>query len=233
MYQKLLDSFRSRFEGQVYRHRSATHGDIIASHLYEDLYDLNQDPRYKQRVDAAQVVYNEANRVVGKVKVRRGDGLLGQAVPGQKTKRVPGFAVARGKAANIQIASEVKIVSTAMGKQLDRVMGDIKKQNGIFKKVSPDAISIAIVGVNFSKAYRSFEGDRFYDSSPLKEAAATLATIVGDAELQAMYDEVLMLPFTATNVSPFPFGWQSWAQTNSEYNAALVRIAHEYRLRFP
>lgn len=233
MHQKLLDAFRGRFEGKEYRHRSSTHGDIIASHLYEDLYDLNQDPSYKQRVDAAQIVYNKANRVVGKVKVRRGDGLLGQVVPGQKAKRVAGFAVARGKAANIQIGAEVKIVSTAMGKQLDRVIGDIKKQNGIFRKVSKDAITVAIVGVNFATSYRSFEGDRYYDSSPIKEAAQTVANIVGDAEIQGMYDEVLMLPFSATNVAPFPFSWQQWPQTNAEYNAALVRITHEYRLRFP
>jgi hypothetical protein len=233
MHQKLLDAFRGRFDGVEYRHRSSTHGDIIAAFLYEDLYDLNQDPSYRARVDLAQIVYNKANRVVGKVNVRRGDGLLGQVVPGQRIRKEADFAVARAKVATIQIAAEVKIVSTAMGKQLDRVVGDIKKQCRIFHKVSSDAVTVAIVGVNFSTAYRSYEGDRHYDSSPVREASQTVAKIASDTEMHDMYDEVLILPFTATNVSPFPFAWKNWSQTSAEYNAALVRINNAYNHRFP
>jgi hypothetical protein len=233
MHQKLLDAFRGRFDGVEYRHRSSTHGDIIAAFLYEDLYDLNQDRSYHARADLAQIVYNKANRVVGKVNVRRGDGLLGQVVPGQKVRREAGFAVARSRVANIQIGAEVKIVSTAMGKQLDRVMGDITKQCRIFHKVSSNAVTVAVVGVNFSSSYRSYEGERHYDSSPAKEASQTLSKIASHADLHELYDEVLILPFTATNVPPFPFAWKNWSQTSAEYNAALVRINNEYHDRFP
>lgn len=232
MHRKLLDAFEGRFVGTEYRHRRSIHGDIVASHLYEDLYDLGQVPSLVSRIDAVQVVYNRANRVVGKKKVRRGDGLLGQTVPGQKVKREPGFTVARGKVANIQVAAEVKIVSTAMGKQLDRVIGDIRKQHGIFRKVTKESITVAIIGVNFSPTYRSFEGERFYDSSPLKEAAQTAAAIEAE-NLGDIYDEVLLLPFAATNVAPFPFAWQDWAEVYARYNAALVRLSNEYRTRFP
>jgi len=120
-----------------------------------------------------------------------------------------------------------------MGRQLDRVTGDIKKQCGIFHRVSSDAITVAVVGVNFSDAYRSYEGDRHYDSSPVEEASHTVVKIANDAEMHEMYDEVLVLPYTATNSTPFPFAWKNWSQTSAEYNAALVRISNEYGRRFP
>ena len=233
MPQKLLDAFRDTFSGKQYRHRSSTHGDRISSYLYEDLYDLGHAKDLVQRADAGDVVYNRSNRVVGRHKVRRGDGLLGQAVPGEKISRELWFSIPRGKVANIQIGTEVKIISTAQARQIDRAVGDIKKQHGIFKKVSPDAISVAIIGVNHSPEYRSFEGDdRYYDSSPGEEAETTMRWIERDRELHDMFDEVLVLPFRATNLPPHPFSWVRGPATVAEYNAALVRLSNIYRKRF-
>jgi hypothetical protein len=38
----VLRTFRGLFEGKRYRHRDASLGDFVASHLYEDLITLNK-----------------------------------------------------------------------------------------------------------------------------------------------------------------------------------------------
>lgn len=241
MPRKLLDNFRSLFDGVQYRHRDPTNGDRVSSQLYEDLYDYvaasGAGGRYRERIENGTLVYNRANRVTGKmiggVRVRRGDGLLGQAVPGEPLKAEPGYQVRRGAVANIQIGVEVKIVSTAMSKQFDRVVGDILKQHKMFTNVSPDAVTFVVIGVNHSPTYRSFEGDKFYDSSPQGEASRTMLRLRQELDAARAYDDLIFLPFSATNLPPHPFAWVNWQQTNAEYNAALVRLANLYAGRFP
>lgn len=46
----LLRTFRSLFEGKPYRHRIANLGDLVASHLYEDLVSLGKSQKLTERV---------------------------------------------------------------------------------------------------------------------------------------------------------------------------------------
>lgn len=242
MPEKLLDAFKGLFSSK-YRHRVSTHGDAVASQFYEDIYDYaaasGASPQYIRQVDAATLVYNKANKVTGQliggIRVRRGDGLLGQSVPGQPVHSVPGYIVKRGKVANIRMGVEAKILSTAMARQFDRLIGDIWKQQRMFKAVSPDSITVVLIGVNHSPTYRSYEGEKSYDSSPQKEAARTMERLGHELTTyqgQESYDEILFLPFAATNVAPYAFDWLDWSETTAAYNAALVRLANLYQSRF-
>ena len=118
---KLLQQFQAVFEGNLYRHRSSTHGDRVAQYLYEDLYDLNQSPKFRDRVDDESVVLGSANRTHG-VKHRRGDGSLGPIVPGESAIKTLGLLWPEESLATIQIGVEVKILAKAMIKQIDRVI---------------------------------------------------------------------------------------------------------------
>jgi hypothetical protein len=46
------------------------------------------------------------------------------------------------------------------------------------------------------------------------------------------YDELLILPYSATNRPPFPFSWMNARRTQQEYNAILLRVSAEYQRRF-
>ena len=128
----LLDGFRSVFAGQIYRHRSSTQGDRLARLFYEDLYLLSRSPVLKQRVDNLECAVTLTNRVTG-VRARRGDGTFGESLPTDPPSKESGFNVAIGSTANVQIGIEVKILSTAMIKQIDRVMNDLRHQASQFK----------------------------------------------------------------------------------------------------
>lgn len=224
------------FQGQLYRHRSSNKGDRIVSHLYEDLYDLNQSSSYHAGIQQGSLVYNRGNRVVGPiiggVRVRRGDGLLGQAVPGQPLVQEAGFAVQRGHVANIRIGIEIKIVSTAMARQFDRVMTGILDQHAVFKRVSDDCITVVMIAVNHAVEYESYEGSRVFNSSPVDEAAKTIRRFAHELTSVNLYDEVLLVPFAASNIDPFPFAWPNWQATYAAYNASLVRLGNAYESRF-
>ncbi|WP_419164220.1 hypothetical protein [Candidatus Palauibacter sp.] len=232
---KLLKQFQAVFEGNLYRHRSSTHGDRVAQYLYEDLYDLNQSPKFRDRVDDESVVLGSANRTHG-VKHRRGDGSLGPIVPGESAIRDPGFVVARGSLATIQIGVEVKILAKAMIKQIDRVIGDLKRQAEEFRRSNPQAIALGIVGVNHACSYRSVEGDRVYETGkgksgphPIHEAPAAILRL---DETKPAFDEFLILRFGATNREPYSFDWVDSTEARRDYSSALVRIAGSYQHRF-
>jgi hypothetical protein len=158
---RLLDAFRGTFKDVPYIHRNPTHGDRIAMHLFEDLLDLDRSSKLKTRIANREVVLNSQNMRKG-VKARRGDGTLGELVPHANAIQDPGFSVARGKIANIEIGIEVKILAKAMIKQIDRVMTDLREQAANFRKGLGSPICIGIVGVNHSKVCTSYEGDRSY-----------------------------------------------------------------------
>jgi hypothetical protein len=124
---RLLDGFREIFDGQAYRHRSSTQGDRLARLVYEDLYALDRSALFKNRIDDVECVVNVTNRVTG-IKVRRGDGSFGESLPTVPGVKESGFAVGVGPTANVQIGIEVKIVATAMIKQIDRVINDLSNQ---------------------------------------------------------------------------------------------------------
>ncbi len=231
MHYKLLEAFRGSFEGRKYVHRNQTIGNLIASHLYEDLLALNRSPKFVSRVQAANDVVNTANRILGR-KGRRGDGTFGQLIPGERAITETGFLVQRGPIATLEIGAESKILAKAMIKQIDRVMHDLEGQAATFRSQNPLAIAVGLVGVNWSAVYTSYEGKRKYpaDPPPSREAAEAVDRI--QRRVTGAFNELLFLSFRATNVKPYPFDWVDESQLRKEYSAALLRISNEFEVRF-
>jgi len=231
----LLKGFRELFEGHQYFHRDSSLGDRIASFLYEDLVLLGKSSKFSARVEAKERVLNAQNKTVGKLR-RRGDGTFGEIVPGTPARSVPGFLVARGAIATIEIGTETKILAKAMIKQIDRVIGDLIRQIEQFKRGSGHPICVGLVGVNFSTAYTGYEGTRPNPTDgkkhkhPIQEAATAVARLRERA--LPSFDEFLFLRFLATNVEPYPFAWVDEHGTVTEYSAMLTRISREYDHRF-
>jgi hypothetical protein len=231
----LLRGFRELFEGHPYFHRDSSLGDRIASFLYEDLVLLGKSAKLRAHVEAKDRVLNAQNRTVGKVR-RRGDGTFGEIVPGTPPTNVPGFLVARGAIATIEIGAETKILAKAMIKQIDRVIGDLVRQIAQFKRGGGQPICVGLVGVNFSNSYTGYEGTRPNPTDgkkhkhPIQEAAAAVARLRERAS--PAFDEFLFLRFLATNVEPYPFAWVEERETVTEYSAMLTRISREYDHRF-
>jgi hypothetical protein len=186
---RLLDGFRKIFEGQAYRHRSSTQGDRLARLVYEDLYTLGRSAILKKRIDDVECVVNVTNRVTG-IKVRRGDGSFGESLPTVPGVKESGFFVGIGPTANVQIGIEVKIIATAMIKQIDRVINDLRNQALQFKNRNPSAITIAVIGVNHSPRYSSYEGDRVFvvegARSPAAEAPKAIQRLVQERDTTTM-----------------------------------------------
>ncbi len=233
---RLLESFRSAFEGKPYVHRNPTIGDNIAQWIYEDLYHLGKSKTFKRRVEDSEVVLNVRNLRVG-VSARRGDGTLGELVPGSKSIVDKGFAVQRGNIATVEIGVEVKILAKSMIKQIDRVKRDLTGQVTEFKKAGGQPICIGIVGINRAEKYHSFEGKNEYDttgraSKPHPAAEAESAEQHLDRDVRPQFDEFLILRFTATNLPPYPFSWVDPENTALIYGALLTRVSRKYDERF-
>ena len=228
---KLLDTFEQTFAGVEYRHRSSTNGDKIARLLYEDLYDLNRSPRFRSRVDSQLAVANLANKSHG-IKARRGDGTLGELVPGATAILPPGMAVSEGVTATIEIGIEVKILMKAMIKQIDRVTTDLKNQAAEFRARGGNPIKVAIVGINHAPYCVSYEKDRVFRTDgkthrhPIMEAAEAEKRLISNAA--SAYDHFIILRFIATNDPPFAFNWLKPNDVVADYGAALARISAAY-----
>jgi hypothetical protein len=177
------------------------------------------------------IVVNTGNTIQGK-KGRRGDGTLGEIVPRVVPSTEVGFSVARGPLAKLQIGSEAKTLATKMIAQIDRVMNDLDGQAKTFKKHSRDAITVGIIGVNHADAFTSALGDNFFDAKqpPSKESAEVIRRL--NQFVEPHYDELIILPFKATNRAPFRFEWVNETKTRNDYASALIRIATEYEDRF-
>ena len=233
----LLDTFRSLFDGQQYKHRNSTLGDLVASRLYEDLVALNRSKSLVERVHRHECVVNAKNVTTGK-KARRGDGTFGELVPTVAALTEKGLLVSRGPVANIQIGAETKILAKAMIKQIDRVISDLIGQVEHFKKTGGNPITVAFVGVNWASHYTAYEKTRATPTDgssgfrhPIQEAAEAESRLLAMAS--GKFDEFQILRFKATNVEPFPFEWMDYIKTSNEYAAMLVRISREYDVRFP
>lgn len=230
----LLKSFRGLFEGCQYLHRDSSLGDYVSC-LYDDLYKLNRSTSLVRRVRERVAVVNAQNRTVGKTR-RRGDGTFGELVPAAHPLEEPGFLVARGAIATIEIGAETKILAKAMIKQIDRVIGDLVRQVDEFKRGGGTPICVGLVGVNFSDSYTSYEGDRPFPTDgrkykhPIQEAAEAVSRLRERA--QPAFDEFMFLRFRAKNIEPFPFGWVDEGKTTMEYSAMLTWISIEYDRRF-
>jgi hypothetical protein len=130
----LLRTFRGLFEGKPYRHRVANLGDLVASHLYEDLVALGKSAKLVERVQHHERVVNLKNLMTGKPG-RRGDGTFGELVPAAVAVIEKGMLLARGPVATIEIGAETKILPKAMIKQIDRVISDLLNQATQFRRV--------------------------------------------------------------------------------------------------
>ncbi len=244
---RLLTAFENLFSGTIYRHRSSTQGDRLALELYEDLYvranQRSATSKFVVGVDVATRVVNPRNLNYGTT-ARRADGTLGEIMHGALAVSEPGFVVQRGTTVITEIGVEVKILTKAMIKQIDRVCGDLTKQVAHFgeKGGSKPPIPVAIVGVNHSTAFLGYEGQRttladgtrqpdgMVHASPAVEASRAKADL--NSKARPHYFQFLLLEFEATNMPPYPFKWVNAAKTNADYNALLSKLAYEYEARF-
>ena len=232
---RLLDTFRSLFEGNRYLHRKSNLGDLVAIEFYEDLVNIGKSAKLPQRVATHDRVMNLKNVAVGK-SARRGDGTLGELVPAAVAIVEQGFVVARGPTANIEIGAETKILAKAMIKQIDRVIGDLRRQVEMFRRQGGNPICIGFVGINYSDRYTSYEGRRTFTTDgkkykhPIQEAAEAERRLKSEAK--SAFDEFLVLRFNATNKKPYPFSWENLDTLQLEYSALLTRVSREYDQRF-
>lgn len=231
MAYRLLEAFKGLFLGKAYIHRASNLGDSVAIHFYEDLYDLGRAPGYVQRVKDQVLGLNVANKRHGVVP-RRGDGSFGEFVPGVGFVAIPGFSVARGPIATIEIGIESKILSKAQGKQRGRVASDLQDQVAHFRRHGGTPITVGLVGVNHAAYTVGYEGERAYKTDgkgnrhPIQEAAASKAWL--KAEVASSYDELVFLDYRATNEDPFPFEWVNEKQTLMDYGSVLSRVGQRY-----
>ena len=229
--------FRRLFEGKVYKHRHSSQGDFVAMHLYEDLILINRSPKL---IDAAvkrkDRVLNVQNRRRG-VSARRGDGTFGEIIPGETPIMDPGYLLARGPIATVEIGIEVKILAKAMIKQIDRVINDLRNQVVQFKRGGGNPICAAVIGINQAESTTGYEGDRPYPTTgkqgflhPFQEAPEAERRL--RAEAAPEFDELVVLRFKAANAPPYPFEWVDFNETRLDYAAALSRISARYQQRF-
>ena len=235
MTYKLLNEFRSLFEGSVYRHRSSMNGDRIAYQLYEDLLDLGRSQKLVNGISSGTRVINTKNRVSGQ-QARRGDGTFGECLPHSHPIAAPSYSVRRGPIANIEIAAETKILATAIGKQVQERVSSLTDQAAVFRHRNPDVICVALVGINYAPSYLAYEGDRATltdgkaHAHPIQQASTAETKV--RADLQSVYEEVIVLPFIASNQPPHDFQWANATKVENEYGAALIRISQQYERRF-
>jgi len=234
---RLLREFRRLFDGKIYKHRASNQGDFVAMHLYEDLLAINRSAKLTEAAASRRErVLNVQNRRRG-VAARRGDGTFGEIIPGEAAIVDPGYLVARGPIATVEIGVEVKILAKAMIKQIDRVINDLRNQVVQFKRGGGNPICEAIVGINQADHTVGYEGHRPFPTTgrdgflhPCQEAGAAERRL--RTEAAGDFDEFLVLRFKATNEPPYPFEWASHNDTRLDYAAVLSRIGARYQLRF-
>lgn len=237
---RMLAAFRDIFDGKVYRHRSSTHGDRLATELYEDLYAIGLSPKFSTHVDTLRRGICVENTRSG-IGARRGDGTLGEFIPGQTILSVPGYNVRRGPVATLDIGVEVKILNKAMSKQINDRIAGLQKQADYFvtgrdRRSRGSPLSIAIIGINYAEYTVGYEGERLWKTDghkyphPVQEAPAVEERI--RLEVVPHYNETIILRYKATNEDPFPFSWLDASITERDYGASLVRLAAEYERRF-
>jgi hypothetical protein len=233
---RLLNAFRALFDGLKYEHRRSNLGDFVAMHLYGDLMTIAKSSKYLASVSARSNVLNGQNKRKG-IDARRGDGTFGELIVGEEIQLDPGYQVARGPVATVEIGVEVKILAKAMIKQIDRVKSDLAHQAQQFKHRagSSSPICIAVVGINYAAVTTSYEGDRSYRTDggkfkhPIQEAEQARLRLESIAPL---FDEFLILRYRAPNEPPYHFEWVSQRETSQLYGAVLIRVSNEYQRRF-
>ena len=205
--------------------------------LYEDLVAIH---RSQKLIDAAVTrrdrVVNGRNTRRG-VAARRGDGTFGELIPGEVAVLDPGYTVARGPIATVEIGVEVKVLAKAMIKQIDRVINDLRNQVTEFRRGGGNPICVAVIGINQAESTIGYEGDRPFPTTgrggflhPFQEAPEAERRMMAHAKPE--FDEFVVLRFKAVNADPFPFHWVDLNSTRLDYAAALSRISARYQQRF-
>lgn len=217
--------------------------------FFEDLFALGKSPKLVERITSKQAVVNVGNKVHG-VKARRGDGTLGELVPGEMPSQSKNYRVPRGIIATIEIGAECKILSKAMIKQIGRVMNDLRDQVAQFRRgTGSKPITVAIVGVNHAEYTVGYEGSqtwktgsverinaatgkvkRQYHKHPIEEAEEAIRRL--NDEVRPHYDEMFFLRYKATNENPFLFEWVDFPKTHRDYATVLTKVSREYEQRF-
>jgi len=227
---RLLHAFRLAFEGTIYKHRISTTGNRIGRELFEDLLRHEVSPLYSEHVRNGACVVSRGGGVHGKL-IRRNDSVFGRppaGVPGMKG--ASGYRVLEGTVAEPRVGCEVKILAKAQLKQIDRVINDLEGFALRMNKLNKTCINVAVVGVNHEPNYVGFEGAReFRHRLGPGEPAVVMSRL---ETLRAFYDEVLVLPFRATNQKPFPFAWASTRKVELDYASVLTRLGERYQERF-
>lgn len=234
---RLLREFRRLFEGKIYKHRDSSQGDFVAMHFYEDLIAVNRSPKLiEAAVKRKDRVLNVQNKRRG-VAARRGDGTFGEMIPGETVIADPGYRIARGPIATVEIGVEVKILAKAMIKQIDRVINDLRNQVAQFQRGGGSPICVAVIGVNHAESTVGYEGDRPFPTTgkqgflhPCQEAPEAERRL--RAAAAPAFDEFLLLQFKATNAPPYPFDWVDYRETRLDYAAVLSRVSARYQQRF-
>ena len=205
-------------------------------HAFEDLHAISRSAKLVGAIDSRRSVLNVQNRTRG-IKARRGDGTFGEIIPGEASIVDPGFLVARGPIATIEIGIEVKILAKAMIKQIDRVVGDLRKQVDHFRKSGGRPVCVGIVGINHADHTVGYEGNRVTPTTgkggylhPIQEASEAERRLLADAA--PVFDQFVILKYRATNEPPFPFDWVDLNSTRQDYAAVLVRDSRAYQERF-
>src|SRR6266481_110985 len=191
-------------------------------HLYEDLIIINRSPKLiKAAINRQDRVLNVQNKRRG-VEARRGDGTFGEIIPGETPITDPGYLVARGTIATVEIGIEVKNLAKAMIKQIDRVINDLRNQVVQFSHGGGNPICVAIIGINQAESTVGYEGDRPFPTTgkqgflhPFQEAPEAERRL--RAEAAPEFDEFLVLRFKATNAPPYPFEWVNYNEMRLDY----------------
>jgi hypothetical protein len=199
--------------------------------LFEDLSQHKASATFVQRVEAGTEVANRGGKIQTSRLIRRNDSICGAPPAGLLSlKSISGFSVKDGPVAEPHIGCEVKILAKSQTKQIDRVINDLEGFASRMRRLHQHCINIAIVGVNHESDYVSYEGNRsFKHELGQDEADHTHDRL---RVLSDVYDEVLVLPFEATNQPPYPFGWVYPTSAKLDYGAILTRVGAEYERRF-
>jgi hypothetical protein len=237
---RLLTEFRRIFDGKPYKHRASNQGDFVAMHLYEDLVAVGRSSKLTAAaLSRKDRVLNVQNKRRG-VFARRGDGTFGELIPGETAIVDPGYQIARGPIATVEIGVEVKVLAVlakAMIKQIDRVINDLRNQVVQFRRGGGNPICVGIVGINQAERTVGYEGDRAFPTTgksgfphPYQEAPEAERRLRAEAAQE--FDEFVVLLFKATNAPPYLFEWSNYDETRLDYAAALSRIGAKYQQRF-
>lgn len=237
---RALTTFESFFSGRPYLHRISNHGDRFCIELFEDLYNIRSDTKFRRSIDTGLKGLSPKNLRVG-IQNRRSDGLFGDLIP-HRSRTAEGYHVPRGEVATTNIGVEAKILFKSMRKQIsDRAQGlrDAAKSFSVGadgrKRGNP--IGVAVIAVNHAPYTVGFEGERSYRTTgtakfphPSSEVSEINRKI--ELEIKPHFDETIILGYIAKNEPPYTFEWVNPLAVETTYAAALLRILSEFETRF-